>query len=222
MRSRKGFWIVAFAIASIVIGVWLRSGSLIAVSLPLIIYLVVSITMFKDPDYSLEIYRTIDETRVMTGDEISVKLHIINSGQSIQCLEIEDILPDHVSLSEGSNKAIVTLKEDEDFVLEYQINCLFRGRFKYLGVKIKARDFMDFYSNEAEVKVLTEFSVISEIESSKGLKIAPRKTRNWIGMIKARRVGVGTEFFGMFGTCYFGFHSAVKSAFKNTAAIPSP
>lgn len=197
MRSRKGFWIVAFAIASIILGVWLRSGSLIAVSLPLIIYLVVSITMFRDPDYSLDIYRTIDETRVMTGDDISVKVHISNTGQSIQCLEIEDILPDFVSLSEGSNRAIVTLKEDEDFVLEYRINCPFRGRFKYLGVRIKARDFMDFYSNEVEVKVQTEFSVISEIESSKGLKIAPRKTRNWIGMIKARRVGVGTEFFGI-------------------------
>ncbi len=197
MRSRKGFWIVAFAIASIILGVWLRSGSLIAVSLPMIIYLVVSITMFRDPDYSLDIYRTIDETRVMTGDDISVKVHISNTGQSIQCLEIEDILPDFVSLSEGSNRAIVTLKEDEDFVLEYRINCPFRGRFKYLGVRIKARDFMDFYSNEVEVKVQTEFSVISEIESSKGLKIAPRKTRNWIGMIKARRVGVGTEFFGI-------------------------
>ena len=199
MRSRKGFWIVAFAIASIVMGVWLRSGSLIAISLPLIIYLVVSITMFRDPNYSMDIHRTIDETRVSKGDDINVILHIQNTGPTIQCLEIEDILPTMVRLADGSgsNKIIITLREGESFDLEYTINCPYRGRFKYQNVRVKARDFLDFYMYELEIKLTTVFSVISEIESSKGLKIAPRKTRNWIGAIKARKVGVGTEFFGI-------------------------
>ncbi|MCK5039292.1 MAG: DUF58 domain-containing protein [Thermoplasmata archaeon] len=197
MRSRKGFWIVVFAIASIVMGVWLRSGSLIAISLPLIIYLVVSITMFRDPNYSLDVYRSIDESRVSKGDDIHVILHIQNTGPTIQCLEVEDVLPSMARLAEGSNKVIITLREEESFDLEYTINCPYRGRFKYLMVRVKARDFMDFYMHDVELKLVTEFSVISEIESSKGLKIAPRKTRNWIGAIKARRVGVGTEFFGI-------------------------
>ncbi len=197
MRSRKGFWIVASAIACIVMGVWLRSGSLIAISLPLIIYLVVSITMFKDPSYSLDISRSIDENRVTTGDNIHVKLRIKNTGPAIQCLEIEDLIPPYVNVSEGSNKAILTLKEAEEYDLEYQIICPYRGRFEFKGVWIRAKDFMDFYTQQTEIKLITPISVTSEIESSKGLKIAPRKTRNWIGMIKARRVGVGTEFFGI-------------------------
>ncbi len=197
MRSRKGFWIVASAIACIVMGVWLRSGSLIAISLPLIIYLVVSITMFKDPNYSLNISRSIDESRVMTGDNIQVTLHLKNTGAAIQCLEIEDLIPPYVKVSEGSNKAILTLKELEEYDLEYQIVCPYRGRFEFKGVWIRAKDFMDFYTQQMEIKLLTTISVTSEIESSKGLKIAPRKTRNWIGMIKARRVGVGTEFYGI-------------------------
>jgi uncharacterized protein (DUF58 family) len=43
----------------------------------------------------------------------------------------------------------------------------------------------------------SEFSVVAKTEPTKGANIAPKKTRNWVGMIKSRRVGIGTEFFGL-------------------------
>ena len=50
---------------------------------------------------------------------------------------------------------------------------------------------------KVKVKEASEFSVVATMEPLKGVKISPRKTRNWVGMIKSRRVGIGTEFYGI-------------------------
>lgn len=197
MQSRKGYWLAVFALFAIVAGIWARSGGLIAAAVPVLAYITLTGLLTRNQEFELELERTLDETRIMAGDSLLVELRIRNLGETLDVLEVEDVLPEFTYVSDGGNRAILHLDKGEEFTLRYSLACPYRGKYIFERTRLRYQDHTGFILKRINFRLRSQFSVVSEIEPARGLKIAPRKTRNWIGMIKSRRIGAGSEFFGM-------------------------
>lgn len=197
MRSPRGFWFATAAIFCIIVGLFLANGSFVALSLPIVLYLAVLSLFMEETEASFDIQRKISDTRIMAGESITVQVIVKNTGSKIELLEIVDNIPDYVKLKEGNNRALISLDEDDEESFTYVLDCPLRGRYLLDNMELNIMDSGRLHKVKAEFKEASEFSVIATMEPLKGVKIAPRKTRNWVGMIKSRRVGIGTEFYGM-------------------------
>ena len=197
MRSLKGLWLAAAAIFCIIVGLFLANGSFVALSLPIVLYLAVLSLFMEETEASFDIERRISDTRIMAGETIEVQVMVKNTGSRIELLEIVDNLPNYVHLKEGNNHALISLDESEEQTFSYTLDCPLRGRFQLNNMELKIMDSGRLHKVKAQMKKASEFSVVATIEPLKGVKIAPRKTRNWVGMIKSRRVGIGSEFYGI-------------------------
>ncbi len=197
MRSSKGFWLVSAAMACIMVGLFTGSGGMVALSLPLVLYLA-GLSVLRGPgDADVEVVRKLSESRIMAGEDVAVEVVVKNHGQKVELLEVIDRLPDHLVLKEGSNRALLTLDGGEEQVFEYLLECPLRGRYRMEDMLLRQMDMGLLHSTDKDLELASEFSVVARTESGKGIKIIPKKTRNWVGMIKSRRVGIGTEFYGM-------------------------
>ncbi len=197
MRSAKGFWLAAAAISCVITGLFLGSGGMVALSLPLMLYLAMTSLFLTREDVEIRIERKLSDTRFMAGDSVDIEIVVQNTGPRIELLELVDPLPEYAVLKEGNNRALMAMDEGEEQSFRYTLACPLRGRYRLENLRIRYMDINRLHQVEEEVPLHSEFSVVARAEPSRGLKIAPRKTRNWVGMIKSRKVGIGTEFFGM-------------------------
>ncbi len=197
MRSTRGFWLAFAAIICIIIGLFLANGSFVALSLPIVLYLATMSMFMEESDAELEVSRKISDIRMMAGDSVEVEITIKNSGSRIELLEVIDNLPDHVRVKEGNNHALLSLDRGEEQSFSYVLECPLRGRYVLDNLVLRIMDAGRLHKVEISVKNASEFSVVAEVEPMKGVRIAPRKTRNWVGMIRSRRTGIGTEFYGI-------------------------
>lgn len=81
MRSRKGFWLAAAAVACIVAGLFLVSGTMVALSLPIVVYLGVMGLFLEKERSDLEVERRISDTRIMAGDSLHIEVIVRNRGR---------------------------------------------------------------------------------------------------------------------------------------------
>ena len=197
MRSPKGFWLATAAIFCIIVGLFLANGTFVALSLPIVLYLAVLSLFMEETEASFDVQRKVSDTRIMAGDSIKVQVTVKNTGSRIELLEIVDNLPDYVKLKEGNNRALISLDEDDEESFTYELDCPLRGRYLLDNLELIIMDSGRLHKVKVKVKEASEFSVVATMEPLKGVKISPRKTRNWVGMIKSRRVGIGTEFYGI-------------------------
>jgi uncharacterized protein (DUF58 family) len=145
----------------------------------------------------VEVERRISDTRIMAGDSIEVEIIVRNKGSKIDLLEVHDRIPDHIKVSKGNSRALMSLDTGEEQSFTYTLDCPLRGRYILEDMTLEIMDSGRLHSTEIAFKEPSEFSVVARVEPTRGITIAPRKTRNWVGMIKSRRVGIGTEFFGL-------------------------
>jgi uncharacterized protein (DUF58 family) len=197
MRSPKGVWLATAAIICIVTGLLTGSGEILALSLPIMMYLAILSMLLEQDEVEIRLQRSVSDSRIVADELISVEVTVENNGPGRVLLEVVDPLPAHVLLTEGDNRALMYLDAGEGKTFTYTLKCPVRGRYVFEGFRLKLMDPGQLTSAESSVSVRSEFSVVAKPESAKGIKIAPRKTRNWVGMIKSRRVGIGTEFFGI-------------------------
>jgi uncharacterized protein (DUF58 family) len=197
MRSPKGFWLAAAAVALVIAGLFMMSGAMVALSLPLVAYLAAMALVLEDEPMTLEVVRKVSDTRIMAGDSVDVEIILRNAGAKVELLDLHDVLPDHAKLKSGNNRALLSLEPGEEVIVAYTLECPLRGRYVLGCLRLTVTDPGRLHSSTVEFTERSEFSVVATVEPTRGVCIAPRKTRNWVGMIRSRRVGIGTEFFGL-------------------------
>jgi len=197
MRSTKGLWLATAAIIAIIVGLFLANGSFMAISLPIVMYLAVLSLFMEEAEASFQIRREISNIRIMACESVEVTVTVKNTGSRIELLEVIDNLPEYVHLKEGNNRALMGLDQGDEETFSYVLDCPLRGRYVLDDIELKIMDAGRLHTVKANITEASEFSVVAAVEPMKGVKISPRKTRNWVGMIKSRRVGIGTEFYGI-------------------------
>ena len=117
-------------------GVASLNGEVVALSLPLIVYLAAGLLRSpEEPKLSAE--RALSADRIEPGGTIIVTLKIINHGEALERMFLQDPLPPFLEVIEGSSTRALRLDAGESIAWTYTVRGR-RGSFVFEGVRAVA------------------------------------------------------------------------------------
>lgn len=170
-------------------------GELIAVAIPLAVYLVAALVYGPD-ELRLAVTRTIRADRVFDGDEVEVGLAVTNQGSDIERAVVEDLLPPPLELLEGEACVSTSLAPGECFELRYVVRAR-RGHYQFGDVWVTASDQLGLLCRKEVLTAQASFSALPRVPKPRPVAIRPLRTRGYAGPVPARQGGSGIDFFGV-------------------------
>lgn len=197
MRSRISFYLVGFTILALVVGAVLRSWVFLVVSIANLSLIAVGLRGLTPDEIDVKVSRGSAEVDLYEGDSVWIELEVENEGDKLKHLEILDNLPADVELVEGSNHHVIEMEEGESRTLKYRLGCPLRGEVDIGPIHMRYRDPMGFFFEEWEEEDDMMVHVLPSEQDLGSVKIRPTSTRNWLGNIRSKNIGIGTEFFSL-------------------------
>ncbi len=139
------------------------------------------------------------EREVYVKDELEIELEVENKSGRIRFLEVHDILPPEVEVVEGNNHQLMELEKGETKKLKYRIKCPVTGRVEIGPIRARYKDAFHFFSEELKEEDKFTLLVLPRTEDMDSVEIHPTNTKHWLGDIKSKNIGVGSEFFSIRG-----------------------
>ena len=182
--------------ALILTGLIARSGPVLALSLLFVTYFAAS--LLRAPgEASLDITRTLSAERVGSNVPVEVTMTVTNAGSSAEELQIEDGVPQGLTVSDGSPRHVLELAHGQTATWTYTIHGL-RGYYTFSPVRVKAYGSLGLVSREQTFALAAgRLFILPPVLRLKYVAIRPRRTRVYSGLIPARVGGTGTDFFGV-------------------------
>jgi len=184
------------AIGLIALGLILRTGQLIALSLPFVLYMMVFLLL--QPSSSkppLEIERHLSGTRIEEGGKIEVVLTVVNHGAPIPSLGLTENFPPGIEVTEGETSCLRSLGTEERTTLTYTLRSA-RGVHQLPGVDVKIWKWLALTPQSVFLPHEDHFIALPQAEIIDDIEIRPQRTRAYAGMVRANRGGSGLDFFG--------------------------
>ncbi len=170
-------------------------GSLLALSMPLLVYLFYG--LWRTPDrIDIEVRRELAAERVPPQTAVKVSVTVKNRGSALEELALEDAISPELTVVDGSNHHWISLGRDQTFAFEYTVRGP-RGGFPFENVHAEGGDGLGLIRLTQDVAVLGQLFVLPGISRIRQVPIRPRRTRVYAGAIPARVGGAGVEFFGV-------------------------
>ena len=180
----------------LVMGLVLRRGEILLLALPVITYLVAGIWLsFSPEEVRLTAWREISERRVFAHDEVTIRVEVRSFGRRLSEVQVIEELPPGLTLLAGETGLVTSLDRGERAELVYHVTAE-RGRFEFSAVKARVADSLGFNLLELELPCPGEILFTPPFEELRDITIAPRRTKVYSGVVKARLGGTGVEFFG--------------------------
>ncbi|MFQ5408300.1 MAG: DUF58 domain-containing protein [Anaerolineales bacterium] len=193
MRRMVLFSVLVYAL--LLVGLATLNGALLALLLPLVIYIGVGL-LYAPPQPRLEATRTISPDRTIPGEPVSVTLRITNRGRALEEVLIADETPSVMEVFEGDAVVLTTLAMGDTLEVQYRMRGP-RGHYQFAPVRVIARDRLGLFERQARVDAPGQLMVLPALARLRKLDIRPRRTRVYSGQVPARRGGPGVEFFGV-------------------------
>ncbi len=192
-------FLINLAIAGIILGNLIaESWAFFSLTISSLALLVISAKVKPSGDLKVDISRESDKEReVYIDDEIDITIHIENKANRPLFLEVEDILPSHVEMVKGCNRKILNIGKKEKKELNYRISCPVTGKVKLGPVEVKYRDPLNFFSEKIFTGEEMYFRVLPIVEEMQSVDIHPSYTKFWMGEIKSKSIGIGSEFYSI-------------------------
>lgn len=176
-------------------GLLTLNGSLLALAIPLIAYL--GMTLVNTPaELRLSAIRTVSADRVSQGTPVTVRLTVRNEGERLEEVLVEERLPPRLEHVAGRTQALVSLPPGGTLTLEYTVRAA-RGLFDLAPVLATARDPFGLLLRQAALDLPGRFLVMPTAPRLRQLSIRPRRTLAYAGPVPARQGGTGVDFFGV-------------------------
>jgi uncharacterized protein (DUF58 family) len=192
MNSR-GLLLCLIAFSLLIIGMASLNGAVIALSLPLFLYLAASI-YFNPGAPRVSADRWLSIENIFPGTPVKVRLSIRNEGFSAEEMDISDIVPPGLEVIEGETDAFITLGVGEEAILEYTV-LGGRGDYRFNAVKVTIRESLGLFGSTFLVQASHRLLVRPRPARIKSMRIRPAQTRGFAGPIPSRQGGSGTDFF---------------------------
>lgn len=176
-------------------GLAFRSRGLLALSIPLVVYLGIGILNIPDEQH-LEFERYLNPRRATSNTPITVNLIITNRGSHSENIYISDIVPSKLKVTDGETSVFLEMSPGEKTNLQYEIIGK-RGIHTFNQVKVTRSDplgivqFTKIYQTTGKIFILPSATAIRRI------LIQPWQTRLYTGVVPSRQGGTGVEFFGI-------------------------
>ncbi len=198
-KGRPFVYLAAFAVAGVVMGNLFGSPVFFIGTFSSLALFVVAVRSLPPKDFEVEIERVSDDgiKEVYVEDELEIKIKLKNHGGELRFLEIHDILPPLVEVTEGCNHRILKIEKNEKITLTYKITCPVTGKFKIGPTRLRYRDAFNFFSEKLTSGEKMELRVLPRTEDMEKININPSYTKHWLGDIKSKSIGVGSDFFSL-------------------------
>lgn len=197
MWSYAKFTLIFFTFLSIIAGLILESWVFFMLSICTFSVLAVMNRGAIEEEVKLKVERKSEKKSVYEDDDLWIELSIKNEGQSLNYLEVHDVVPEDVELVKGSNHQILKLEENEEKILKYKIACSNRGKVEIGPIKFRYRDPLNLHFEEWTSQKPMALFILPKIEEIESINIRPLYTRKWLGNIRSQNMGRGTEFFSI-------------------------
>jgi uncharacterized protein (DUF58 family) len=189
------FLLAFLAYTLLLMGLATRTGGVLALALPFIIYLASGL-LFGPQPLHLQVSRTISPDRISPGEPVTVALAITNTGASLEAITIEDVLPQGLVMVEGENSLLTSMAAGESVEMVYTVRAV-RGYFSLPGLRVSASDRLGIFYRRMEGLAPGKIQVLPKAPQLKRFPIRPRYTKVYSGLIPARQGGSGVDFFGV-------------------------
>ncbi len=200
MKIKKTYsiWII-LSVTGIILGHIFRSPPFFILPVATLALMVVSTRVMPPKRLSVSIDRESDERKreIYVGDEIEMKVKIENNLRRSLILEVQDILPPMVEVIEGSNHKVMKFDKNEEKVLKYTLKCPVTGNIELGPLRIRYVDPLNFFSKERNYGDKVILRILPRAQEMQGVDINPSYTKHWLGDIKSRTIGVGSDFFSL-------------------------
>ncbi|MFN2219949.1 MAG: DUF58 domain-containing protein, partial [Anaerolineae bacterium] len=177
------------------VGLVAREGRLLALAVPLAIYLGASILYGPDRP-NLQVTRSFSRESVATGRPVSVKLSVVNEGAPLEMVFIEDVIPPSIEVIEGASSVLIALPAGGTVEMEYTLLGK-RGSHDFQNVRAVACDHLGLFQQQVAFPTTERLVIIPELLKLRHLAIRPLRTRAYAGPVPARQGGSGVSFYGV-------------------------
>lgn len=196
MRSARSFTVAGLALALVLLGLGLRSGPVLVLAIPALVFALAGVyrLLGQRPPH-VELTRTLSARRVSDGQIVTVTVECRHLGPRAMPLVVREVLPMGLQLVEGDLALARLSKPGDAFSLQYQVRAP-RGLYRWQRVEVFCRDPLSAAAFERSIPCASSLWSLPRAEPIRAFPIAPRRTRVFSGIVKARRGGDGVEFFG--------------------------
>jgi uncharacterized protein (DUF58 family) len=192
---RRKFLLGLIIYALIAAGLALRSGELVVLSLPFLMYLLSSL-FFIPKEINLQVSRTLSAERVGPDQPVTVTVTVSNFGSPLDEVVIEDDLSPNLIIVDGSPCHILHLPRGKTASWSYTISGR-RGYYNFAAVRVSVSDHFGLINRQEFVPTEGQLLILPPVLRLKRVAIRPRRTRVYAGEIPARTGGLGVEFFSV-------------------------
>lgn len=187
--------LAALAYLFIFIGLIWRSGGLLALAVPLVVYLAAAL-LSPPPRLNLTAERTVSQTTVLQDSRVEATIRITNQGRSLDEVYIEDRLPPRVRLVEGKTSLLTGLPAGKTATIRYKFEAP-RGSYTFDHIVISATDHLGVQKATVALAAAKHVLFLPEIHPLKRVAIRPARTHGHFGPIPSRQTGSGIDFYGL-------------------------
>ncbi len=174
-------------------GLVTRRGDLLVLSVPIVLYL--GISLWRSPgEVRLEIQRRLEFERVAPDSPVGVTVTIQNLGNDLNEVCLEDNLPVGLQVSHGAVRHLIGLQPGQTYSWTYHVQGP-RGYYVFSDVKVEAGDLFRLLPHKRSYPVRGQLFILPTVKHIQRVAIHPRRTNVYSGTIPARKGGAGVEFF---------------------------
>jgi uncharacterized protein (DUF58 family) len=176
-------------------GLMTLSGNVLALAMPLVIYLIAAFVYSPDKP-KLMITRRMSAPIVQHDAPATVTLLIHNQGEQLEEVLLEDMVPQGLTITDGEAWAQLTLPAGGKAEFSYTVTGQ-RGNYPFRYLRTSANEHLGLFRHQGWLEVAGNLMVLPESRRLEHLDIRPLRTRGYAGPIPSRLAGSGTDFFGV-------------------------
>lgn len=196
MRTPLVSGLAASSMGLVLLALAMQSWQVVLLALPPIIVLALG-SLSPPPSPRLLAVRTLSQERTDTRREVDVEVVVRNAGPALDLVEIVDILPASLEVVGGTNHGVLSLEAGGTARLAYAVRGPVKGDFVIGPVRARSFDPLGLGVEDAVIDLRSRLVVAPTTEDLRRGPLQPRRTRPWFGQVASRRIGAGTEFWGI-------------------------
>lgn len=171
------------------------SGRLLVLAVPLVVYLAAAL-LYGPEEVRLRVSRTVGPDRIAEGAPATVRLLIVNEGENLEQVLIEDQFPSTLEVLDGEPRVLTALQAGASVAVEYSVAAK-RGLYNLGEVRATASDCLGLAIRRAVLSAPAQIHALPSVLPLRRLAIRPIRTRSTAGQVPARLGGSGVEFYGV-------------------------
>lgn len=192
---RRTFLLAILLYALIAAGLTAMRGDILALSLPLALYLLAGLLRAPGEPH-FEVARCLSAERISPGTPVVVTVTLTNTGGALDEVQVEDTVSSGLEVTKGSARRMFSMKAGQSVTWKYTVSGP-RGYYPFPYLRITVRDHFGLVQRQQILSTPGQLFILPPVMRVRRVIIRPRQTRVYSGTIPARVGGPGVEFFGV-------------------------